>query len=399
MKLADRMDGIKPSPTMAMAARAKTLSSEGMDVVDLSLGEPDYDTPDHVKTAAITAIQQGYTKYTPASGTDELKTAIIDKLKKDNGLVYDKNEVIVSCGAKHTLYNIAQVLLERGDEAIIPSPYWVSYPDQVTLNDATPVIVNTKETDRFLLTPDLVERAITPRSKVLILNSPSNPTGSAYDAKSLEGIAEIAVKHGIIIVSDEIYEKLLYGGKKHVSVASISQEIQNQTIVVNGVSKAYAMTGWRIGYAAGPKDIIKAMGTVQSQSTSNPTSISQKAALAALKSDEGFTLMMVEEFDRRRIYAVDRLNRMKGVICRSPDGAFYIFPNISALFGKRTGGYSIKNSGDLANYLLEKAHVSTVSGDAFGADRHIRISYAVPMEILKKGMDRIEEALCQLTST
>jgi aspartate aminotransferase len=396
MKLAERVGKIKPSPTMAMAAQAKAMAARGIDVVDFSLGEPDFDTPDLAKEAAIEAIRRGYTKYTPPGGGDDLKEAVRAKLQKENGLTYEKNQIIVSCGAKHSLYNIAQVLYERGDEVIIPAPYWVSYPDQVILNDATPVIIKTKEENRFLLTPDLLERAITPRSKVLILNSPSNPTGSAFDAKTIEGIAEIALRHRLIVISDEIYEKILYDGKKHVSIASLGQEILDRTIVVNGVSKSFSMTGWRIGYAAGPKEIIGAMTTVQSQSTSNPTSISQKAAVAALEGGEAFTRKMVEEFDRRRRYSVERLNRMKGITCQSPDGAFYLFPNIFGLLGRSKGNLTLKGSGDVANYLLQEAHVSTVAGDAFGSDRHLRISYAVPMETLEKGMDRIEEAVGRL---
>jgi len=396
MKLSERVGKIKPSATMAMASRAKQMSAQGIDVVDFSLGEPDFDTPEVAKAAAIQAMKEGYTKYTPPAGADDLKDAIIEKFQRDNGLKYERSEIIVSCGAKHSLYNIAQVLYDRGDEVIIPAPYWVSYPDQTLLNDAVPVIIKTKEEERFLLSPALLERAITPRSKVLILNSPSNPTGSAYDAKTLENIAEIVLKNGLIVVSDEIYEKMLYDRKEHVSIASLGPEIKKQTLIVNGVSKAFSMTGWRIGYIAGAKEIVAALTTVQSQSTSNPTSISQKAAAAALRGGASFTQEMVAEFGRRRDYAADRLNGMKGVSCPRPDGAFYLFPNISRLLTEGRGPSALKNSSDLSNLLLEKARVSTVPGDAFGSDRHIRISYAVPMEILREGLSRIEALVAEL---
>lgn len=393
MKLSERVGKIRPSQTMAMAARAKQMTAQGKDVIDLSLGEPDLDTPDRIKEAAIEAIRQGHTKYTPPAGIPALKKAISEKLLKDQGLSYRPNEIIVSCGAKHSLYNLAQALLDRGDEVIIPAPYWVSYPDQVILNDATPVIIRTREEERFLLTPDLLERVITPRSKVLILNSPSNPTGSAYDRKSLEGLAEAAVRHDLLVISDEIYEKILYAGKKHVSIGSLGPEIKKRTVVVNGVSKSYAMTGWRIGYTAGPENIIAAMTSVQSQSTSNPTSISQMAALAALQGDDAFTVKMVEEFDRRRKFAVDRLNAIKGISCLNPDGAFFLFPNISGIQEMERKTRPLRTSVDVANYLLEEALVCTVPGEAFGSDHHLRISYAAPMETMKEALDRIEEAV------
>ena len=277
--IAQRAKAIKPSPTLAMAAKAKAMKAQGIDVVDFGVGEPDFDTPENVKQAGIKAIQSGCTKYTPAGGTDELKDAVVDKLKKDNGLVYERSQVLISCGAKHSLYNIAEALFDPGDEVIIPSPYWVSYPDQVILNDAIPVIVETTEQEGFRISAAKLEKAITKKTKAIILNSPSNPTGLAYDRKTLEEIAAVAVKHRIYVISDEIYEKLVYDGFTHTSIASLSPEIKELTIVVNGVSKSHAMTGWRIGFAAGPKDVITAMANIQSQSTSNPASISQKAAL------------------------------------------------------------------------------------------------------------------------
>ena len=391
--IAQRAKAIKPSPTLAMAAKAKAMKAQGIDVVDFGVGEPDFDTPENVKQAGIKAIQSGCTKYTPAGGTDELKDAVVDKLKKDNGLVYERSQVLISCGAKHSLYNIAEALFDPGDEVIIPSPYWVSYPDQVILNDAVPVIVETTEQEGFRISAAKLEKAITKRTKAFILNSPSNPSGLAYDRKTLEEIAAVAVKHRIYVISDEIYEKLVYDGFTHTSIASLNPEIKELTIVVNGVSKSHAMTGWRIGFAAGPADVIKAMANIQSQSTSNPASISQKAALEALRGPQDFLPVMNAEFDKRRKYMVERLNKMKGVSCTLPVGAFYAFPNVSKLYGRSAGGKTVKNSADLAAYLLETAKVALVSGDSFGADAYIRLSYATSMEIIKKGMDRIEEAV------
>lgn len=393
MKLAERIGRIKPSPTLAMSAKAKAMKAQGIDVIDFGVGEPDFDTPDDVKEEAIKAIRSGFTKYTAPSGTDELKDAIIEKFKKDNNLEYEKSQIIVSCGAKHSLYNIAQVLFEAGDEVIIPSPYWVSYPDQVILNDATPVIIKTEEKDQFKLKAGALNKHITPRTKAIILNSPSNPTGSAYDIKDLEEIAEIAMRHNIYIISDEIYEKIVYDGFKHVSIASLGKELKNLTILVNGVSKSHSMTGWRIGYTAGPKEIITAMSNLQSQSTSNPTSISQKAAVAALKGSDHFINMMVLEFDKRRRYIVDRLNKIRGVKCLMPQGAFYAFPNVSSYYGASVNSKKITGSLDLATYLLEDAKIAAVSGDSFGSDEFIRFSYATSMENIKKGLDRMEEAM------
>ncbi len=395
--ISKRAQSIKPSPTLATAAKAKAMKAQGIDIVDFGVGEPDFDTPDNVKEAAVRAIRSGFTKYTPASGTDELKDAVIEKFRKDNDLEYERSQIIVSCGAKHSLYNLAEALFNPRDEVIIPAPYWVSYPDQVLLNDATPVIVKTTEKEGFKLSAKKLKKAITKKTKAIILNSPSNPTGLAYDTKTLEEIAATAVENNIYVISDEIYEKLIYDGFRHVSIASLGPEIKKITIVVNGVSKSHAMTGWRIGYAAGPKDVITAMANIQSQSTSNPTSISQKAAVEALRGPQDFIGTMNVEFDKRRKYMVDRLNRMNGVSCLTPVGAFYAFPKISSFFGRRTtSGTVIRNSADLAVYLLEDARVALVSGDAFGANDHIRLSYATSMENIAKGVDRIEEALHRL---
>ena len=396
MGIAKRAQAIKPSPTLATAAKAKAMKMQGIDVIDFGVGEPDFDTPENVKQAGIRAIQSGFTKYTPAGGTDELKEAVIEKFKKDNNLDYEKSQVLISCGAKHSLYNIAEALFDPGDEIIIPSPYWVSYPDQVLLNDATPVIVETTEAEGFKLSAQKLEKAITKKTKALVLNSPSNPTGLAYDKKTLEGIAAIAVKHKIYVISDEIYEKLLYDGFTHISIASFGRAIKDLTIVVNGVSKSHAMTGWRIGYAAGPKDVITAMANIQSQSTSNPCSISQKAALEALRGPQDFIKTMNVEFDKRRTYMVEQLNKIPGISCLMPVGAFYAFPNVARLYGKSIRGNTMKNSSDLATYLLEEAKVALVSGDAFGADQHIRLSYATSMENIQKGINRIAKAVSEL---
>ncbi len=396
MGIAKRALAIKPSPTLAAAAKAKAMKAQGIDVVDFGVGEPDFDTPENVKLAGINAIQSGFTKYTPAGGTDELKEAVIEKFKKDNGLHYDKSQILISCGAKHSLYNIAEALFDPGDEVIIPSPYWVSYPDQVLLNDAMPVIAKTTEDEGFKLSAKKLEQFITKKTKALVLNTPSNPTGLAYDKQTLETIAALVVKHNIYVISDEIYEKLIYDGFTHTSIASLGKEIQNRTIVVNGVSKSHSMTGWRIGYAAGPREVITAMANIQSQSTSNPTSISQKAAVEALRGPQDFIQTMNTEFDKRRKYMVDRLNRMPGISCIMPVGAFYAFPNVSKLYGKSAKGRSINNSSDLSAFILEEAKVALVSGDAFGADSYIRLSYATSMESIQKGLDRIEQAVTML---
>lgn len=383
-----RAQRIKPSPTLAMDALAKAMRAEGIDVVNFGVGEPDFDTPLNIKEAGIKAIRDGKTKYTPVGGIDSLKDAIREKFKKDNSLDYSRDEIIVSCGAKHSLYNIAQALLSPEDEVIIPSPYWVSYPDQVLLNDAVPVIVRTYEEDSFMLKPDALKSHITKKTKAVILNSPSNPTGLTYDQKTLEAIAEIAIKHNLYVISDEIYEKLLYDGVKHISIASLGREIKEKTLVVNGLSKAYAMTGWRVGYAGGPKDIIKAMSNIQSQSTSNPTSIAQWAALEALTGPQDFIEEMNKEFDRRRTFLVDSLNSIVGIRCLRPTGAFYVFPNVSGIYKGK-----IQSSDELSLYLLERARVALVPGSAFGDDNHIRLSYATGMEEIKKGIERIKEAV------
>ena len=394
--VAERTKRIKPSPTLAVTARAKELKAQGVDVVGFGAGEPDFDTPENIKAAANAAIAEGFTKYTPAGGMDELKDAVIEKFQKDNGLTYSRKEILISCGGKHSLYNLFMAVLNPGDEIIVPAPYWVSYPDMALLSDATPVIVSGQEANGFRITPSDLEKAITPKTRALVINSPSNPTGAAYTGEELKALAEAALKHNLLIISDEIYEKMVYDGFPFISVASLGEEIKKNTVVCNGVSKTYSMTGWRIGYAAGPPAIIGAMNNIQSQSTSNPTSIAQKAAIEALRGPQDSVNKMVAEFDKRRTYIVDRLNSIPGVTCFKPQGAFYVFPNVSSYYGKTGAGKKLGGSGDLAAYLLESAQVAVVSGGAFGSDEHIRLSYATSMATIEKGLDRIEAALKEL---
>lgn len=375
---------------MAMDAAAKEMLRQGIDVISFGVGEPDFDTPDNVKAAAIKAIEEGRTKYTPASGIHELKVAIQQKLARDNQLEYGIDQISVNVGAKHALYNITQVLCDPGDEVIIPAPYWVSYVEQVRVTGATPVIVETTEENGFRVTADQLREAITPRTKAIMLNSPSNPTGAVYRREHLEAIAEVAVEKGIAVISDEIYEPFIYGGAKHISIAQLGPEIKALTLVVNGVSKSHAMTGWRIGFVAGDARVIKAINSLQSHSTSNPTSIAQWAAVEALTGPQEPVAQMVAEFAKRREYLVERLRALPGVECAMPEGAFYAFPRVTAAFGKTYGDRKIENSADLCQLLLEEAHVSIVPGSAFGAEGFVRISYATSMANLEKGLDRIE---------
>ncbi len=395
-RLTHRSQKIKPSPTLAIDSKAKKMIADGIDVVSFGAGEPDFDTPDHIKLAAIKAIDSGKTKYTPVAGIVELKDAIINKLKRDNGLTYTRDDVIVSAGGKHTLYNIAQALFQESDEVIIPAPYWVSYPDQVLLNDATPVIVETEEKDGFCLRPEILEKAITPKTKAFILNSPSNPTGGAYSREQLEALAEVLVRKNIFCISDEIYEKIVYDGFQFTSIASLNDKIKDLTITVNGASKVYSMTGWRMGYAAGPRDIIDAMAKIQGQVTSNITSITQWACVEALNGSHEFLKTWVGEFKKRRDFIVQKFNAIPGVTCFNPQGAFYVFPNMKAYIGKKYDGKTIESCDDLAAYLLEKALVAVVPGSGFGAKGYIRLSYATSMQKIEKGMERITKALSEL---
>jgi aspartate aminotransferase len=398
VKLASRVGRVKPSPTLGISMKAKALRAEGRDVIDFGAGEPDFDTPSNIKQAAIKAIEEGFTKYTPSGGIDELKGAIINKFQRDNKLTYNRSQIVVSCGGKDTLYNLAQALFEEGDEVIIPSPYWVSYPPFVILAGATPVILDTKEPDGFKVSPEKLEKAITKNTKAVVLNSPSNPTGVAYSYNELEALAEIAVKKNILVISDDIYEKIVYDGFRFCNIASVGEEMKRLTIVVNGVSKTYAMTGWRIGYAAGPEDIIAAITKIQSQNISNPTSISQKAAVGALEGNQDTVDKMVKEFKVRRDYIVEKLNSIPGINCMNPQATFYVFPSISSLFGMSYGGRKISSSTDFADYLLDEVDVAVVPGIAFGNDDHVRLSYATSMENIQKGLDRISDAVAKLTA-
>jgi len=382
MKLAKRVSEIAESVTLDITSKAKKLAREGVDVVNFAAGEPDFDTPVHIKTAAIKAINDGFTKYTPSSGVPELKEAIVQKFKKDNSLDYSPQQVVVSNGAKHSLYNIFQALCEEGDEVIIPAPYWLSYPAMVNLAGAAPVYIQTKQENNFKVTESQLASKITKRTKCFVLNSPSNPTGAVYGLDELSLIARLAVKHKFSVISDEIYEKLVYDGKKHISIASLGKDIYGLTVTVNGLSKSFSMTGWRIGYAAGPVEVMKAISNIQSHAASNPSSISQKAAIAALSGDQACVEAMRAEFEKRRDLMVSRITGMKKMGCFRPEGAFYLFCDISKL---KLG------SVEAANRLLDEARVAVIPGEPFGADSFIRLSFATSMDAIKKGMDRIEE--------
>ena len=390
--LADRLKTLVPSATLAMNAKARAMRAQGIDVISFSVGEPDFDTPKHIKDAAVRALDNGQTKYTEVGGIAELRAAVCHKLKRDHGLEYAPNEVTVSCGAKHTLYNIVMALVNPGDEVLIPSPYWVSYPEQVRLLGGVPVPVPTHESTGFDLDPAAVARAVTARTKLIILDSPGNPTGAVFSSSALQAVAQIALEHGLWVVSDECYEALTYEGR-HVSIASLSPEIKARTLLVNTCSKAYAMTGWRIGYAAGPREIVRAMTDIQSQVTSNPASVAQWAAVEALAGPQDEIAKMVGEFDRRRRFIIDALNAVPGVRCTNAKGAFYAFPNVSGLFGKRWKGGVIRGSADVCAFLLEDARIACVAGVDFGSDDHIRISYATGLETIREGMRRMDASV------
>ena len=394
--LSDRVQHIGFSPTLKISAKAAAMKAEGIDVIDLSVGEPDFPTPDNVKAAGKDAIDKNFTKYTANDGILPLRKAIARKLKEENGIDYAPDEIIVSSGAKNCIYNFCMAVLDSGDEAIIAAPYWVSYPAMVNLAGGNPVIVQTREENGFRLTPEQLSSAISPSTKILILNNPCNPTGAGYTKDELAALAEIIADEGIIVISDEIYEKLVYDGFDFVSLASLGKKIKEQTIIVNGVSKAYSMTGWRIGYAAGPKEYIMAMSKVQSHNTSNPSSISQMAALEALSGPQHEIGRMRTEFQIRRNYMLDRLRGLPGISCYEPRGAFYLFPNISSYFRKEFEGMRIRNSFGMAYYLLKHAHVAVVSGESFGTEGNIRLSYATSMKNIEKAMDRISAALARL---
>ncbi len=389
MQLSKKYSAISPSPTLTIDAKFKAMKAEGVDVVGFGAGEPDFDTPAHIKAAAIKAIEEGVTKYTPASGTLQLKQAVCKKLKTENGLSYAPGDIVVSNGAKHSLTNVFGAILNPGDAVIIPAPYWVSYPEMVKLADGVPVILNTKEENGFKFTAAELEAAITPNTKAMVLNSPSNPTGMVYTREELLSIAEVAVRHGIYVVSDEIYEHLIYEGER-VSIASLGEEIKKQTIIVNGLSKTFAMTGWRIGYTASAPEIAKLMASVQSHATSNPNSIAQAAAVTALEGGLDFVCEMKAEYKRRRDYMVSRINGIEGLSCKKPAGAFYVMMNMKALIGKKYEGESIDSAAKFAELFLDKARVAVVPGEGFMADGYVRWSYATNMENIRKGLDRLE---------
>lgn len=391
IELAARVQRIKPSPTLAVSARADELIAAGKNIINLSVGEPDFDTPEHIKQAAIDAIHHGHTKYTAVDGTKSLKKAIINKFARDNQLKYEPNQILVSAGAKHSFYNLFAALLNEGDEVIIPAPYWVSYPDMVKLCDATPVIITTGIEQHFKITPAQLEAAITPKTRILVLNSPSNPTGIAYTAGELKALGDVLLRHPhVLIASDDIYEHTLWSKDIFTNIVMVCPELYDRCVVINGASKAYAMTGWRIGYAAGPNHIIAAMKKIQSQSTSNPTSISQYATEAALNGDQTCITHMIKAYKERHDFVVNALKHIPGVKCEPADGTFYSFPNMEGVIQKST---TISNDLELAEYLLNEAGIALIPGSAFGAPGYLRISYATSMEKLQEAMKRMAAAL------
>lgn len=391
--LSRKAQKVSPSITLSIDAKAKQMKADGINVISFGVGEPDFTTPENIRNAAIEAINKGFTTYTPASGLPQLKQAICAKLKEENNLDYKPENIIVSNGAKHSLYNIFQAICDPLDEVIIPVPYWVSYPDMVKMADANPVFVNCTEENEFKIEKEDLLKAITPKTKAIILNSPSNPTGAVYTRAELEEIAQIAIEHNIFVVADEIYEKLTYEGEKHISIASLNEQIKDLTIVVNGMSKGYAMTGWRIGYTASHATIAKAMGNMQSHATSNPNTIAQHASIEGLTGDQSSVEEMRLAFDERRKYMVERINQIKGLSCITPKGAFYVMMNIKQLIGTTIKGVTINGSMDLSELLLEQANVAVVPGVAFGTDEFIRLSYATSLENIKEGLNRIDNIL------
>ncbi len=395
MPLARRVNQIQASQTLAITNLVDTLRRDGKDIIDLGAGEPDFETPQLIKDAGIKAIRQGYTKYTHSAGSLELRQAICEKLKRENGLDYTPSEIIVTCGAKHAIINVLLALCQEGDEVILQSPYWTSYVEQIRLVDATPVILPTDESSDFKFSPQQLQQAITSRTKLLIINSPSNPTGAVYTASEFRAIAEVLKRTDIYILTDEIYEKLIYDNEKHASLAAFP-ELQERTIVVNGVSKAYSMTGWRIGYLAAKSEIIKAASKIQSHMTSNPTSISQWASIAALRANSKIVENMAAEFARRRNDLFSRVRELPGIHCMLPKGAFYLFPNVSGNFGLKYKNQTIQSSMDLCSYLLEEEGVALVPGEAFGSKNNVRISYATSMKNLQEAALRMERGLRKL---
>jgi aspartate aminotransferase len=395
--LARRVLAVGESVTLAVAERAAKMRAQGVDVLSFAAGEPDFDTPDYIKKAAIEALAKGYTKYTPSSGIAPLRAAIAEKLRMDNGLDYDPTQVLVSCGAKHAIYNALHAILDPDDEAVVAAPYWTSYPEMVKTTGARPVIAPTSEAEGFKLTAAGLAAAITRRTKVFIHCSPCNPTGAVYTRAEQEALAAVAVERGLYVISDEVYEKIVYGGAAHVSIASLGREIADRTIVVNSCSKTYAMTGWRIGYAAGPLDAIEGAARIQSQATSNPNSIAQHAALAAMQGDHAFLGPWIAEYRKRRDTILAKLREIPGLAVMEPEGAFYVFPRVSGLYGRPLRGSTCRSSVEFAEFLLDEARIAVVPGAGFGSDDHVRISYATSMDKIVKGMYRMAAAIGQLT--
>lgn len=397
--LANRLSRIKPSATLAVTAKAKELKAAGKDIIGLGAGEPDFDTPDFIKDAAKTALDNGQTKYTNVDGTPELKDAIIAKFQRDNGLEYSRDEITVGTGGKQVLYNALMATLNPGDEVVIPAPYWVSYPDMVLLAEGEPVIVDCPAEAGFKMTGEQLEAAITPKTKWVILNTPSNPTGAGYTKEDMKALTDVLVKHPHVwVLTDDMYEHLVYGDFTFCTVAEVEPALKDRTLTVNGVSKSYSMTGWRIGYAGGPKELIKAMGKIQGQSTSNPSSVSQAAAVEALNGDQSFMKAWIEAFAGRRDLVVDMLNQCEGIECPNPEGAFYVYPSCAGCIGKTTpDGKVIETDEDFVSYLLEAEGVACVHGEAFGLSPHFRISYATSEEALKAACERIQKACAALS--
>ena len=394
MKFSNRIEQVNPSMTLAIDAKAKEMKANGEDVIGFGAGEPDFNTPERIKQAAIRAIEANDTHYTPVGGTNELKDAIITKMKRDNGLDYDRNQILVSCGAKHSFYNLAQALWEEGDEVIIPAPYWVSFPEMVGLAGGKPVIIETDAAHNFKITVDQIKKVLTPNTRAILINTPSNPTGFAYEKSELEAIAQCALENNLLMISDEIYEWIIFDGFKHTSIASLSKEAQKNCVVINGVSKCYAMTGWRIGYIAADAEIVKKVTKLQGQSTSGPCSISQAASIEALVGPHDDVLEMVREFEKRRNVMVDQLAAIPGVSCNKPNGSFYSFPDFSELNGKKDrNGKVIQGSLDFTEFLLTEKKVAIVPGIAFGADANARMSFATSLDKIEEGVKRIKEAV------
>ncbi|GAA0723128.1 pyridoxal phosphate-dependent aminotransferase [Clostridium malenominatum] len=396
MILSRKGENISASITLAITAKAKEMKMNGIDVIGFGAGEPDFNTPENIQKAAMDAMVKGFTKYTPASGMDELKEAIIEKFSRDNNLIYTKSQIIVSTGAKQSLANLFLAILNPGDEVLVPTPYWVSYPELIKLSDGIPVMVDGSKDNSYKYTLENLNKAVSTKTKAIIINSPNNPTGSVYTRDELMELAEFSKKHDLIIISDEIYEKLIYGGEEHISIASLNEDAFDRTVVINGMSKSYAMTGWRIGYAAGSEKIVKLMSNIQSHMTSNPNSIAQYASLEALRGDQSTLYNMIEEFKKRRNYMVERINQIETLSMIMPKGAFYVFIDISILLGKKIDGHEIEGSLDFCDKLLNIGKVAAIPGIAFGLDNYIRLSYATSMDNIKNGLDRIEDFINKL---